>query len=137
MADEKTRQSSRNLQSCASDLAPLLRAFSVAMVVVSPADSQVRVIKGAIEHVYGPGAQILDGRALREKNARRRTDARPKRARKVSCPSGVSTPAHAPMIAPSSMKVKPLRVRQSPAPITTDWSIEARFTGQAREERIT
>jgi hypothetical protein len=50
----------------------MLRAFFVAavMVVAVPAFAQVRVITGDVEHIYGPGGQVIDSRALQEQNAR-------------------------------------------------------------------
>jgi hypothetical protein len=36
----------------------------------APAYAQVRVITGDIEHIYGPGGQILDDDALRARNER-------------------------------------------------------------------
>src|SRR6266536_4694374 len=52
--------------------ASMLRAIVVAaaMVLWSPAFTQVRVLNGDTEHVYGPGGHLLDDRAMREKNAR-------------------------------------------------------------------
>ena len=42
--------------------------IAVALAVAAPAHAQVRVITGDIEHVYGPGGQILDDDALRARN---------------------------------------------------------------------
>jgi len=52
-----------------------------AMIAVSPAVGQVRVLNGDIEHFYGPGGELLDNRALQEKNARIEERARIQRER--------------------------------------------------------
>ena len=54
-------------------VALLARATLVAVViaVASPAYAQVRVITGDIEHIYGPGGQLLDDEALQRQNERR------------------------------------------------------------------
>jgi hypothetical protein len=44
---------------------------AVAIAVAAPAYAQVRVITGDIEHIYGPGAQLLDDEALQRQNERR------------------------------------------------------------------
>ena len=44
---------------------------AVTIAVAAPAYAQVRVITGDIEHVYGPGGQVLDDEALQRQNARR------------------------------------------------------------------
>ena len=43
---------------------------ATAMVAASPAFTQVRVLNGDVEHIYGSGGQLLDNRALQERNAR-------------------------------------------------------------------
>ena len=50
----------------------MLRAIVIATVIglAAPCYAQVRVITGDIEHVYGPGGEILDGPQLRAKNQR-------------------------------------------------------------------
>jgi hypothetical protein len=50
----------------------MLKAIVVtaAMVIASPALTQVRVITGDVVHYYGPNGQLLDDPALQEKNAR-------------------------------------------------------------------
>jgi len=51
----------------------MLRAIisATCLVVASPSVAQqVRVITGDIEHVYGPGGQVLDDEKLRAKNRR-------------------------------------------------------------------
>ena len=42
--------------------------IAVALAAAAPAHAQVRIITGDIEHVYGPGGQILDDDALRARN---------------------------------------------------------------------
>ena len=51
----------------------MLRAIlvAVAIAVAAPAYAQVRVITGDIEHIYGPGGQVLDDEALQRQNKRR------------------------------------------------------------------
>jgi hypothetical protein len=44
---------------------------AVAIAVAAPAYAQVRVITGDIEHIYGPGGQLLDDEALQRQNERR------------------------------------------------------------------
>ena len=48
------------------------RAVSIVacLSLAAPAYAQVRVITGDIEHVYGPGGQVLDDDALRANNER-------------------------------------------------------------------
>lgn len=41
-----------------------------AMGLVAPSYAQVRVITGDVEHIYGPGGEILDSPELRAKNQR-------------------------------------------------------------------
>jgi pectin methylesterase-like acyl-CoA thioesterase len=51
----------------------MLKAVLIAasMAVAMPCFAQqVRVIKGDIEHVYGPGGQLLDDAGLQERNQR-------------------------------------------------------------------
>jgi hypothetical protein len=51
----------------------MLRGFFITICLVAASPSvaqQVRVITGDIEHVYGPGGQVLDDAKLREKNRR-------------------------------------------------------------------
>src|SRR5258706_10935844 len=50
----------------------LLSATLIAatLALAAPAYAQVRVIDGDIEHIYGPGGQLLDDAALRAKNER-------------------------------------------------------------------
>jgi hypothetical protein len=43
---------------------------AAAMVIWPPPFTQVRVLNGDTEHVYGPGGQLLDDRTMREKYAR-------------------------------------------------------------------
>ena len=45
-------------------------SVATAICVAAPAYAQVRVITGDIEHVYGPGGQVLDDDALRANNER-------------------------------------------------------------------
>ena len=44
---------------------------AVAIAVAAPVYAQVRVITGDIEHIYGPGGQLLDDEALQRQNERR------------------------------------------------------------------
>jgi hypothetical protein len=48
----------------------MLKAVSIATVVLmtSPSFAQVRVITGDIQHIYGPGGQVLDDDHLRAQN---------------------------------------------------------------------
>src|SRR5262245_40257761 len=50
----------------------MLRAIVIASAVglAAPSYAQVKVITGDIEHVYGPGGEILDDPQLRAKNQR-------------------------------------------------------------------
>lgn len=50
----------------------MLRAIVVATAIglAAPSYAQVRVITGDVEHVYGPGGEILDNPQLRAKNQR-------------------------------------------------------------------
>jgi hypothetical protein len=51
----------------------MLRGFFITICLVAASPSvaqQVRVITGDIEHVYGPGGQVLDDAKLRAKNRR-------------------------------------------------------------------
>ena len=51
-----------------------------AMGLVAPASAQsVRVITGEVEHIYGPGGQLLDDDALRARNERAERDIQVKR----------------------------------------------------------
>jgi hypothetical protein len=51
-----------------------------AMSLAAPAYAQfVRVISGDIEHIYGPGGQLLDDDALRARNERAERDIKVKR----------------------------------------------------------
>ena len=43
---------------------------ATAICAAAPTYAQVRVITGDIEHVYGPGGQVLDDAALRAHNER-------------------------------------------------------------------
>jgi hypothetical protein len=51
----------------------MLRTILVAMAIAvgAPAYAQVRVITGDIEHIFGPGGQLLDDEALQRQNERR------------------------------------------------------------------
>jgi hypothetical protein len=51
----------------------MLRAIVIATAIglAAPSYAQVRVITGDVEHVYGPGGEILDDPQLRAKNQRR------------------------------------------------------------------
>jgi hypothetical protein len=44
--------------------------IAAAFALATPAYAQVKVITGGIEHIYGPGAQLLDDDALRARNER-------------------------------------------------------------------
>jgi hypothetical protein len=44
---------------------------ALAIAVAAPVHAQVRVITGDIEHIYGPGGQLLDDEALQRQNERR------------------------------------------------------------------
>ena len=44
--------------------------IAATLALVAPAYSQIRVISGDIEHVYGPGGQLLDDAELRARNER-------------------------------------------------------------------
>jgi hypothetical protein len=50
----------------------MLRAIVIATAIglAAPSYAQVRVITGDIEHVYGPGGEILDNPQLKAKNQR-------------------------------------------------------------------
>jgi hypothetical protein len=50
-----------------------------AMGLAAPSYAQVRVITGGIEHVYGPGAQLLDDDALKARNERAERELQVKR----------------------------------------------------------
>jgi hypothetical protein len=52
----------------------MLRAIIAATAIglAAPSDAQVKVITGDVEHVYGPGGQILDDPQLKAKNQRAR-----------------------------------------------------------------
>ena len=51
-----------------------------AMGLVASASAQsVRVITGEVEHIYGPGGQLLDDDALRARNERAERDIQVKR----------------------------------------------------------
>ena len=47
------------------------KAVLIAACIGAPAYAQVRVITGDIEHIYGPGGQLLDDEALQRQNERR------------------------------------------------------------------
>jgi hypothetical protein len=52
-------------------LRALLIATSLAVTMTTPCFAdQVRVIKGDVEHVYGPGGQLLDDADLQARNQR-------------------------------------------------------------------
>ena len=62
----------------------MLRAIVIATAIglAAPSYGQVRVITGDVEHVYGPGGEILDSPELRAKNQREmRSEERPPRPR--------------------------------------------------------
>jgi hypothetical protein len=50
----------------------MLRAIVIATAigVAAPSNAEVRVITGDVEHVYGPGGEVLDTPQLRAKNQR-------------------------------------------------------------------
>jgi hypothetical protein len=50
----------------------MLRAIVIASAIglAAPSYAQVKVITGDVEHVYGPGGEILDSPELRAKNQR-------------------------------------------------------------------
>ena len=50
----------------------MLRAIVIATAIglAAPTYAQVRVITGDVEHIYGPGGEILDDPQLRAKNQR-------------------------------------------------------------------
>ena len=56
----------------------MLRAIVVATAIglAAPSYAQVRVITGDVEHVYGPGGEILDSPELRAKNQRAKRQTR-------------------------------------------------------------
>ena len=77
--------------------------ISVAVVTAVPCYSQeVRVISGAIEHVYGPGGQLLDDGDLQARNQRASEQAeklsieRKKTEAESPQASGGETPAYVP-----------------------------------------
>jgi hypothetical protein len=47
--------------------------------MAAPAYAQVKVITGGIEHVYGPGGQLLDDDALKARNERAEKELQVKR----------------------------------------------------------
>jgi len=52
---------------------------AIAIVATAPAYAQVKVITGGIEHVYGPGGQLLDDDALKARNERAEREHQAKR----------------------------------------------------------
>jgi len=52
---------------------------ALAIAVAAPVHAQVRVITGDIEHIYGPGGQLLDDDALRAQNERAERELQVKR----------------------------------------------------------
>jgi hypothetical protein len=52
---------------------------AVAIAMAAPAYAQVKVITGGIEHVYGPGGQLLDDDALKARNERAEKELQVKR----------------------------------------------------------
>jgi hypothetical protein len=50
----------------------MLRVIAIATAIglAAPSYAQVRVITGDVEHVYGPGGEVLDSPELRAKNQR-------------------------------------------------------------------
>ena len=55
-----------------------MRAIVIATVIglAAPSYAQVRVITGDVEHIYGPGGEILDGPQLRAKDQRAKSQMR-------------------------------------------------------------
>ena len=49
-----------------------MRAIVIATVIglAAPSYAQVKIITGDVEHIYGPGGEILDGPQLRAKDQR-------------------------------------------------------------------
>jgi hypothetical protein len=70
-------------------------AILIASVVclAAPAHAQVKVITGEIEHIYGPGGQLLDNAELRARNERAERARRLKEARPRSSVIPVAKPA--------------------------------------------
>ena len=56
----------------------MLRAIVIATAIglAAPSYAQVRVITGDVEHIYGPGGEILDSPQLRAKNQRAKSQMR-------------------------------------------------------------
>ena len=56
----------------------MLRAIVIATAIglAAPSYAQVRVITGDVEHIYGPGGEILDSPQLRAKNQRAKSQTR-------------------------------------------------------------
>jgi hypothetical protein len=76
-----------------------------AIALAAPAYAQsVRVISGEVEHVYGPGGQVLDDDALRARNEtaekakilkREKEDARRQQERDAAAAQAAATPVYA------------------------------------------
>src|SRR4051812_7505529 len=79
----------------ASTMGFYFRAVFIASIfaVTAPAHAQVEVITGDIEHIYGPGGQLLDDAELRARNERAERARRSKEARPRSPVVPVAKPA--------------------------------------------
>ena len=56
----------------------MLRAIVIATAfgLVAPSYAQVKVITGDVEHIYGPGGEVLDNPQLKAKNQRAKSQTR-------------------------------------------------------------